>query len=202
MKKLLATTWLLLSAVCISQAQVFSDTQDKFFVGYEVALPSGFLTKTSWVGVRFDYRRMLTPNFSVGIATSWNSFSQYVRKDTYQKRDGDGAVTSDMVREIYSVPITLSSHYYFASDKKAVPYIGLGLGAQYSDQTVYMNIYGLDEYNWGFVARPEVGVIIPVATGGVYLSAAYNYATNYNDAFNIDHLQHFAFTIGFNFGTR
>ena len=202
MKKLLITAMILGSIASSSYAQTFGETRDKFFVSYEVAVPSGFLTKTSWSGVRFDYRRMLSPNFSVGIASSWNSFSEHVDKSTYQKEDGTGAVTGDMVREVYTVPITLSFHYYFGSGGKVKPYLGVGLGTQYADQSVFMNIYEVDDYNWGFVARPEIGVIVPVKIGGVYLSAAYNYATNKNDAFKIDNLQHFAFNLGLMFGAR
>lgn len=203
MKKLFTILLLSFAITGSNYAQNYLSSQDRFFLGYEVAVPSGFITKTSWTGGRFDYRRMLTPNISIGIGASWNSFSEYVPQNTYQKKTGDGAVTSDIVKDVYTVPITASAHYYFSAGKKAIPYVGLGLGGQYSDQTVYLNVFTLEEYNWGFVARPEVGVIVPFAdNAGMFLSVAYNYATNKNDAFDISHMQHFAFTLGFTFGTR
>jgi len=203
MKKLLSILSLCCAASGSLCAQSYMSSQDRFFLGYEMAIPSGFITKTSWVGGRFDYRRMLTPNVSIGIGTSWNSFDEYVPKTTYQKPNGEGAITADIVKEVYTVPITAAVHYYFNAGNKVSPYVGLGLGAQYSDQTVYMNVFALDEYNWGFVARPEVGIIVPfTGNGGLYFSAAYNYATNKNDAFSIDHLQHIALTLGVTFGTK
>jgi outer membrane protein W len=203
MKKLLITALFFFTVTVNSFAQSYMSTKDRFFLGYEVAIPSGFLSKTSWWGSRFDYRRMIKPNFSVGLGASWNSFSEYVPQTTYQKPNGDGAVTADIVKEIYTVPITASCHYYFNAGSHVMPYIGLGLGTQFTDQAVYVNIFTLTEYNWGFVVRPEIGIIVPfIDDGGMFFSAAYNYATNSNDDFSIDHLQHVALTLGFTFGTR
>ncbi|HEY6976643.1 MAG TPA: OmpW family outer membrane protein [Chitinophagaceae bacterium] len=204
MKKLLLITILCIALLSKNNAQSFSSLPDKFFIGYEPAFPTGdFLSEPSWAGGRVEYRRMIKPNFSVGIAGSWNSFDEYVPRTTYQKPDGSGAVTTDLVKEIYTVPLTLSGHYYFKSGKKILPYAGLGLGTEYSDQTLYFNIFSTDDNNWGFVVRPEVGLIYPFSSStALYLSGAYNYATNKNDAFNIDHLAHFAVSIGFVFSSR
>ena len=183
----------------------FQAAKDKFFVGYEVAAPSGdWISKTSWAGGRIDYRRMVNANVSVGIAGSWNSFEEYVPKTTYQKADGSGAITSDLVKSVYTVPLTLSAHYYFGDGKKKLlPYAGVGLGTQYSEQTIYFNIFSIEDNNWAFVVRPEVGLLYPFnASTALYFSAAYNYATNSSDIFKIDNLQHFAFSIGFAFGGK
>jgi hypothetical protein len=47
------------------------------FVGYEVSAPTNqnYLTETSWSGIRFDYRRILSPNVSIGIGVSFNTFN-------------------------------------------------------------------------------------------------------------------------------
>ena len=186
-------------------AQSFYTLQDKFLIGYEVGIPSNdFISKTSWRGGKIEYRRMIKPNISVGISGSWNSFEEYVPKTTYQKPDGSGAITSDIVKSVYNVPLTVNAHYYFKGGKKILPYAGLGLGTMYSDQTIYFNIYGLEDETWGFVARPEVGLIYPFQGShtAIYLSAAYNYASNNSDAMNTDNLSHFAASIGFIFSSR
>ena len=183
-------------------AQTFAGAKNKFFIGYEVAVPSGeFIKETSWAGGNIGFRHMINPNFSIGLAGSWNSFSDYVARTTYQKPDSTGAVTSDLIKHIYTVPIVATAHYYFSKSKTIIPYAGIGLGTQYCDQTLYFNIYSISEDNWGFVARPEVGLMYPIKnTTGLYFNAAYNYATNKNDSFNKDSFQHFAFTLGFVFG--
>lgn len=200
MKKL-AFIFIALTGFChYVQAQMNGNAlpRDIFFVGYEIAIPTNndYLTKTSWSGARFEYRRMILPNVSAGIATSFNSFEEYFPKTTYQKKDGTGAITSDMIRQVYTAPITASVHYYFEG-KMIRPYAGIGLGAAYSEQNAYFNIYAVEESNWGFVARPEIGFLGKFAPNiGGFASIAYNYSTNSNSAFNIKHLSQFPITIG------
>jgi outer membrane protein W len=203
MKKLFIPFIFCLMISTKNNAQSFAATRDKFLIGYEVAVPTNDLVSgTSWAGGRFEYRRMVKSNVSVGIGLSWNSFDDYVPRTTYQKPDGTGALTTDLVKDIYTVPITLEAHYYFKAGKNLQPYIGLGLGTEYTDQNLYFNIYGLEENNWGFVARPQVGIIMPFSkTTGLYLSAAYNYATNKNEAYNTNSLSQFAVSLGFIFST-
>ena len=201
MKKLLIIIILCVLLNAKNYAQSASTMKDKFLIGWEVAVPSNdLISGTSWSGGRFDYRHMIKPNLSVGVGVSWNSFSDYVSRTTYQKADGTGALTTDLVKDVYTVPITLETHYYFKG-KKLLPYVGIGLGTEYSDQTLYFNIYSIEEDNWGFVARPEVGVIFPFNSGGtgLYLNGAYNYASNKNETFGTNSLSHFAVSLGFTF---
>ena len=180
------------------EPEVRSLPSNMLFVGYEVSIPTttDYLSETSWAGFRLDYRHMVTPNVSVGLAMSFNTFEEYFDKKTYVSADGNSAITSDMIRQVYTTPITASVHYYFNGDM-ITPYVGIGLGAQYSEQDAYFNIYGITSNNWGFVSRPEVGIIGRFSSSvGGYLSVAYNYGTNKNDAFNIDNFSHVPITLG------
>ncbi len=184
----------------VSFASTYAQTRTNIFaVSWEVASPtnSGYLDKTSWAGGRIEYRKMVKPQFSVGAAISWNSFEQYVGTKTYNNGHG-GAVTTDMVREIYTLPITITGHYYFKTSSKIFkPYAGLGLGAEYAEQNAYFNIYGLTSNNWGFVARPEVGALLQFGKGVAGLvGVSYNVATNKNDEFDISSLKQFCVNIG------
>jgi outer membrane protein W len=202
MKKSAYILIILLGLCKYSHAQ--SPGTNMFFVGYEVAIPtnSNYLTKTSWSGMRLDYQFMIQPNISVGIGASYNSFNQYFPEQTYQKPDGTGAVTSDMVRHIYTSPITASVHYYFAG-KMIKPYIGVGVGTEYSEQDAYFNIYNVQARNWGFVVRPEIGLIGKFDRNvSAFISGAYNYATNSESDFGINHLSQFPITIGLIFSAR
>jgi outer membrane protein len=180
-----------------------SAVRDKFSIGWEVGIPSNdFLSETSYSGGKIEYQRMIQPNLSVGISGSWNSFQQYVPKTTYEKADGSGAITTDIVKEVYSVPLTLNAKYYFDGGKKLTPYAGIGLGGQYCAQAIYFNIYGIEDNNWGFVARPELGVTYSLQNNAaIYLSGTYNLSTNKSDAFKTDNLNHIALSIGFIFGS-
>ena len=167
---------------------------------WEISFPTGndhFLTKTSLAGGRLEYRRMVAPNISAGLAFSWNSFDEYFNTQTYKTPSGS-AVTTDMVRQIYTAPITAIFHYYPTVKSKLVrPYVGVGLGAQYAEQNIFFNIYEVSGTGWGFVVRPEIGAVVMFSeSAGALIGFSYNYSTNKNDAFKVNSLQQFAINIG------
>lgn len=200
MKKLIIIAIAFMGIQAVTYGQMSG--KDRMSIGWEVGIPSNdFISGTSYSGGKIEYQRMIKPNVSVGISGSWNSFQEYLPKTTYQKPDGSGAITTDIVSELYSVPLTLNAKYYFSGGKKLMPYAGIGLGAQYSAQAFYFNIYGIEENNWGFVARPELGLNYVLSDhAALYLSATYNYAAIKSDLFEHDNLNHIALSIGFVFG--
>jgi len=201
MKKSIVILVVLLTIYTSNYAQ--SAGPDKFSIAWEVGIPSNdFMSATSYSGGRIEYQRMIKPNMSVGISGSWNSFSEYVPKTTYQKPDGSGAITTDIVNEVYSVPLTLNVKYYMREGKgnTLIPYVGIGLGGQYSAQAKYFNIYGIEDNNWGFVARPELGVLFSFnRNSALFLSGVYNYAAIKSDFFGNESLDHIAVSLGFVF---
>ncbi|MBN9299484.1 MAG: outer membrane beta-barrel protein [Filimonas sp.] len=197
-KNIFFTITVLMLSATASFAQ--SGSLTNLFAGsWEIAFPvnKDFLTKTSLSGGRLEYRKFIKPNVSVGLAASWNSFDQYFNTATYQKSDGTGAVTTDMVRQIYTVPITATIHYYLKGGKHVLPYVGIGIGTQYSEQNAYFNVYELTANNWGFVVRPEIGVLMPFNRyWSVLLAGGYNVSTNKNDEFKIDNLKQWTLNVG------
>ena len=92
-----------------------------------------------------------------------------------------------------------SVHYYFKGSKMLQPFAGLGLGAQYSEQTAYYNIYYSQEKNWGFLVRPEIGTLIHMeGQWGFIVGASYAYSTNQNKI-GLSGLADVNFQIGFIF---
>lgn len=168
-------------------------------LSWEMSFPTGnnFLSKSSPAGGRLEFRRMVNQNFSAGLAFSWNSFSEYFSTRTY-KNDQGVAVTTDMVREIYTAPITAIFHYYpTLSNRMVKPYVGLGIGGQYAEQNVYFNIYEINSNDWGFVVRPEIGTLVRFTPSwAALLTFSYNYSTNKNKAFDQNSLQQFAINLG------
>jgi len=140
---------------------------------------------------------------TLGITGTWNSFDEYIGKTTYQKPDGTGAITTDVVKQLYSVPLAITFNYYMHKGKRFVPYAGLGIGTQYSEQTLYFNIYSIEDDNWGFLLRPEIGGVFALkGSSSLYLSATYNYASNNSDVFDNNGLSHFALSLGFIFSSN
>jgi outer membrane protein W len=95
--------------------------------------------------------------------------------------------------------MTVIAHYYFkTSGHMLQPYIGAGLGAQYTEMHAYYNIYVSTDNNWAFVVRPELGTFISFGqspTKGM-VSIGYNVAYNNSDALNIDHIKQFTLNVG------
>ncbi|MXV53251.1 outer membrane beta-barrel protein [Pedobacter sp. HMF7647] len=205
MKKYLVILIIICFITSVSKAQSGSIGKSQFLVGWEVASPTGtnFVNKTSYRGATLQYRYMVKPNLAIGATVSWNSFEEYVERKTYYAPDNGSAITTDMDRFVYVFPVTIDGYYYFQNTGKLKPYAGLSLGTEYSDQTAYFNIYGIQDTNWGFLVRPQVGLLIPFnSTVGAFVGATYNYATNSNDSFKIDNLQHLGVQIGLVFSTR
>lgn len=196
---------LILTAV-ISFFLVFAQAQrlhNLYGFSWEVSFPSNdFVDKVSYNGGRFEYRHFFKPNISVGGALSWNNFSQYYPRATYENEDQTQAITTDTYRTIFNLPITVNGHYYFAQGAYFRPFVGLGLGTMYSDQELYYNIFVTEEENWGFIARPEIGTLISFSNTSnvnMMLSAGYNYATNKSNKLKIDNLSNFWVSIGIAF---
>jgi outer membrane protein W len=174
------------------------------FVGisWEIAIPLGdVVSKTSTSGGRGEYRKFFNDNFSAGIAISMNSVEQYYDTKTYEKGDGSVAVTTDMVRQAFTMPMTLIAHYYpTVPNRRIKPYIGVGLGAEYSSQNLYYNVYVIDNNNWGFVVRPEIGTLVSFNEKLAGLaSVSYNYSTNKIEELKVDNFQQVTFNVGLAF---
>ncbi len=175
--------------------------EHQFSVNWEMSSPTGnstYLSNTSYSGGRIEYRHFNNRHIAVGLALGWNSYEQEVDARVYENEDGSSAVYSDMVRQIYLLPITVNAYYYFMNTDKIKPYAGLGIGTQYSEQKSYFNIYVASEHNWGFLVKPEIGLQYFINDGfGLTINGNYNYATNNNDTFNIDGLSNFNLGLGF-----
>jgi outer membrane protein W len=192
------------SGSSFAQEKSSSSTPISQFVGvsWEIAIPQGnIISKTSTLGGRFEYRKFLSDKFSAGVAISMNSVEQLYDTKTYEKADGSVAVTTDMVRQAFTMPMTLTAHYYPGLTNHFIkPYIGLGLGAEYSSQNIYYNIYVIENSNWGFVARPEIGTLVLFSDkiAGI-ASAGYNYSTNKIDELGVDGFKQVTFNVGLAF---
>ena len=195
--------------VCFSLLMAGSAvSQDHLFgISWEMNFPtnSDYLDEPSFAGGKFEYRYFVKKNFSIGMAVNWASYEQKVPRQTFEKPDGNSAVTSDFVAIAYQVPITATAHYYFNKMKFIEPYVGIAMGAQSLVQDLYYNVYISSNSSWGFVVRPEVGVIIKPDSfngWGFLVNAGYSYATNETEAINRNNFSNVGVGLGVVFTTR
>ena len=168
-------------------------------INWEINFPnnSDYITKTSYSGAKLEYRHFLKKNLSIGIALDWATYEEFFPRQTFEKPDGNAAITTDFVAQAYQVPITGTVHYYFSESKLLKPFAGLALGGQYLEQTLYYNVYASDDDNWGFVVRPEIGTIIKISENfGFMAGAHYSYSTNKTELLNKNSFSNFGFDIG------
>lgn len=165
------------------------------------------LSNTSWVdetsarGARAGFRKVIgeARRISVGLEVNWNYFQTYKPVETFST--DNGAVTTDYFNDIFQMAAALSGQYYFPIGDKQVfyPYVGLGLGANRVDYTVSYNIYQDQDRGYGFLARPEAGILVRIGERrrfGVIAAVHYDYSTNQSSDYGYNNFMAAGFNIG------
>lgn len=201
MKKLLIVFLALLSANIVL-------AQDRYiYINLDINKP---LDNTDWIssatarGGRAGYRFFINPKFSAGLDLGWTTYDQY--KPTQTRYTGNGAVTSDYFNYVYNYSAALSAQYNFkvGDGETLFPYAGLGLGANNNEYVLYYNIYQDSERAWGFLARPEAGILVKFSRRksiGAMAAVHYDFSTNKSENYNYDRFSSLGFQIGLVFIT-
>jgi hypothetical protein len=192
-----AVIFMLITTGAIAQTNHAASFNETVAVAWDVNFPinNKFVNATSYKGIKLEFRRMIKSDLSMGFEVGSNTYDQYSPRKTYQLQNG--AITTDLYTYIYTLPLALNVYHYFNVSKMVTPYIGLALGATYSQQKIYYNTYVSDDENWGFLVRPELGAIIKFQEGmGILVGARYSYSTNTESSFKINGLQSFGLQLG------
>lgn len=177
--------------------------QEKYiYLSLDANMP---LSNTAWIedvtfaAGKIGYRGFIRPNLSAGLDIGWANFDQY--EPTSTKANPTGAITTDYFHYVYSYSAVVSGQYYFKpeDEDRFFPYAGLGLGANTNEYVLYYNIYEDAERSWGFLARPEVGVLFRFSERsslGIMAALHYDYSTNKSDKFNYSNFSSIGFQLG------
>ncbi len=177
--------------------------QEKYvYLNLDITKP---LSNTGWIddmslrAGKLGYRGFIRPNFSAGLDLGWANYDQY--EPTVTKQNPTGAITTDYFHYIYSYSGVVSGQYYFRKedDDRFFPYAGLGLGATTNEYVLYYNIYEDAERSWGFLARPELGLLFRFSQRsplGIMAAIHYDYSTNKSEKFAYDNFSALGFQIG------
>ena len=169
-------------------------------LSWNMSVPTGsttnFVGETSLRGGQFEFRDFLPAerNISLGLSIGWNGYQEDEPRQTYAIENG--AVTTDLVKYTYTLPILLNVHHYFPIGENVLPYVGAGIGGMYSEHEIFFNIYNIEENEWGFAVRPEVGAIFPFGRAGLLVAADYLWATNESSTLGIDNSASLNFRLG------
>jgi hypothetical protein len=160
------------------------------------------LSNTNWIGesspkgLKMGYRKLLTDRISAGFDFTWSVYDQYEPTTTFVS--DDGALTTDYFKYLYNYGLTINGQYFLpVNSTNILPYVGIGVGAAYNRYTMYYNIYADDDNAWGFLARPEVGVLFTFGRKvGATIGAHYDYSTAKSEYFALDNFNNYGFNVG------
>lgn len=179
-----------------------------FYVSWDINQPlssTDFIDHTSSSGLKAGFRIFPEDNerFAVGLDVNWGAYDEYVPRTTMQTSDGH--ITTDYFNYIYTLGIAATGQYYFdcGDIDWLYPYAGLGLGANNNHYVMYYNIYREEDTQWGFLVRPEAGVILRFSRSvGALVAVHYDYSTNKSDYFDYDNFSALGFQVGLTFMNR
>jgi hypothetical protein len=152
---------LILAWICLSVLAQAQEFDGYYYLGPDINLP---LSNTGWVsnpgvGVRLGFQKFLNERFSMGIDFNWGTYKKYEPTETFYQ--SNGAITTDYFKYVYAYGLALSGRYHFPGENKHfLPFVGLGLGAANNKYTIFYNRYSDQAKVYGFLARPEGGLLI------------------------------------------
>lgn len=165
------------------------------------------LSNTSWIdntsarGAKLGFRKFIGDErrISAGVDVNWNYFRAYKPTETFIS-DG-GAITTDYFNDIFQLAAVVSGQYYFPLGEKEYfyPYVGMGLGANRNRYTVSYNIYQDREAAYGFLARPEAGILVRLGDRrrlGIMAAVHYDFSTNKSASYGYDNFSSVGFQLG------
>jgi len=183
------TLFILIALVTVSMT---SNAQDRFAkLSWEISMPLGDLSDflvnedVTLGGISYDYRKIVSDNFTVGGNVSWHFFNGSTREDLV-----NGTTTVSGLRQFYfnALPIMVNGHYYFDIGDSQL-YLGTGIGGVWTLQRTDIGSYFTDNDNFHFGVMPEIGFNIPVSfTSNITISAKYNMAFGTSDSIDYTYM--------------
>ncbi len=201
--RIFALCTLLLAAARPGKAQIFPNSYIN--IDWQVNVPIGdsFADKASGWGMNFEGGYRITPAVAVGPFISFQTNLQSFDRQTLVLSNGS-ALTTNQKHAVFQLPFGVTGRYSWCNRSIFQPYVGLKLGACYSEFSSYYYVIRQYEDSWGFYMSPEVGVSIfpnPDYRFGFHVALYYSYSTNSASllTYKIDNLNNFGLRVGISF---
>ncbi len=171
---------------------------------YVITVPTGdqagFISLPSYRGFSVAGGGFITDQLLVGGSIGWTgSYAEYGRR-TYELEGIAGAITGRRYDYLYALPVLATVHYFFLPDASVEPFVGLGLGAQYTNLETQIGSLSVSDNAWDFSLNPEAGIYIPMGLGATW---GFTAKVRYNQVFykerDFSNLQNWGFHIGVGF---
>jgi hypothetical protein len=201
--RVVALCALLLAAALPGKAQIFPNSYINIDWQMNVPLGNSFADKASGWGMNFEGGYRITPAVAVGPFVSYHTNLQNIDRQTLILNNGS-VLTTNQKHAVFQLPFGVTGRYSWCNNSVLQPYIGLKLGASYSEFSSYYYVIKQYDDSWGFYMSPELGVSIfpnPTYRFGLHLALYYSYATNSGSllTYKINNLSNFGVRVGISF---
>ena len=184
-----------------SKAQISLDSYYNIDWQFNVPLGNNFSNVASGWGMNFEGGYYVTDDIAVGGFINFHTNNEYFPRKTIQLTN-TLSVNTDQQHQMFMLPFGVLARYRFI-EANFQPYVGMKLGACYSEFNDYYYIFMSDENRWGFYMSPEVGFNwYPWPNSlGLHMSLYYSFATNKCDVmtYTQDCLNNFGVRLGIAF---
>ncbi len=178
LKKIFAAIALLLMLAIPAKAQISLDSYYNIDWQFNIPLKNNFADVASGWGMNFEGGYYVTDGIAVGAFLNFHTNNEYLSRRTIQLGNNQ-SISTDQQHQMFTLPFGALIRYRFV-EADFQPYIGMKLGACYSEFSNYYYIFLTQQDKWGFYMQPEVGFnYYPWADSiGFHFAMYYSFATN------------------------
>lgn len=168
----------MLSVPTTGKAQISLDSYYNIDWQFNIPLSNNFSNRASGWGMNFEGGYYVVRNVAIGAFISFHTNNEYFSRRTINLSQ-TLALNTDQQHQMFTLPFGALVRYRFI-EKDFQPYVGLKLGACYSEFNNYYYIFMDGQDRWGFYMSPEIGCnYYPWPNSvGFHLAIYYSYATN------------------------
>lgn len=161
-----------------SKAQISLDSYYNVDWQFNIPISNKFSNKASGWGMSFEGGYYVHRNIAIGAFISFHTNNEYFSRRTINLTN-TLSLNTDQQHQMFTLPFGALIRYRFI-ESDLQPYVGMKLGACYSQFNNYYYVFMKGQDRWGFYMSPEIGVnYYPWANSiGFHLAIYYNYATN------------------------
>ena len=206
MKKIERICLVLVSVLLVAVSDSYAQ-RVKLNINYGVGVPASgsfkdYVSKTSLRGWNANVMYEINDQWSAGLGVGSQDFYQRYPRGVYKTTEGSD-ISAVITNTVNTMPILVQGQFNILPEAKVQPYVGLGVGANLVMYSQYFGEFANNRTKFGFAARPEAGILIPVGRykeSGIVIGAAYNYLPFKQD--NLENLNNLGLHAGFKFPLR
>jgi outer membrane protein with beta-barrel domain len=198
---------LVLVAVLLVTVSDVNAQRVKLNINYGVGIPASgnfkdYVSNTSFRGWNANVLYEINDQWSLGLGVGSQDFYQRYPRGLYKTGEGSD-LSAVLTNTVNTMPILIQSQFNLLPEAKVQPYVGLGVGTNLVMYSQYFGEFANNKTKFGFAARPEAGIYIPVGRykeSSIVIGGAYNYLPFKQDA--LKNLNNIGLHAGFKFPLR